>query len=130
MDGKKHIITDVQTLEEIQKTTESELKRVKFKIGLTYFAPIVSSFLSSFAVASIYFSKPDDIFVSGGIFGTLLAAGIITKFNPDERKYYDKTYGPFDSQSDFSPSLNEQRDALVEKLNLLKKEIKGNEKVL
>ena len=113
MDGKKHIITDVQTLEEIQKTTESELKRVKFKIGLTYFAPI-ASFLSSFAVASIYFSKPDDILVSGGIFGTLLAAGIFTKFNPDERKYYDKTYGPFDS----------------EKLNLLKKEIKGNGKVL
>lgn len=128
MNEKKHIITDVQTLEEIKKT-ESELKRVKFKIGRTYFASI-ASFLSSFAVAGIYFSKPDDIFVSGGIFGTLLAAGIFTKFNPDERKYYDKTYGPFDPQSDFSPSLNEQRDALVDKLNLLKKEIKGNGKVL
>ena len=128
MDGKKHIITGVQTLEELEKT-KAELDKVNFKIGLTYFAPI-ASFLSSFAVASIYFSKPDDILVSGGIFGTLLAAGIFTKFNPDERKYYDKTYGPFDSQSDFSPSLNEQRDALVEKLNLLKKEIKGNGKVL
>ncbi len=128
MNEKKHIITDVQTLEEIKKT-ESELKRVNFKIGRTYFAPI-ASFLSAFAIASVYLSRPEEILAAGTIFGTLAGINVFSIFNPYDRKYYDKTYGPFDPLSDYSPSLNEQKDDLVEKLESLKKEIKGNGKVL
>ena len=128
MNKKEHIITDVQTLEELEKT-KAELDKVNFKIGLTYLAPL-ASFLSSFAIASVYLSRPEEILVAGTIFGTLAGINVFSIFNPDERKYYDKTYGPFDSQSDFSPSLNEQKDDLVEKLESLKKEIKGNGKVL
>ena len=68
--------------------------------------------------------------MAGSIFGTLLGIEVFSKFNPDDIKYYNKTYGPFDHLSDYSPSLNEQRDVLVEKLESLKKEIKGNGKGL
>ena len=44
MNKKEHIITDVQTLEELEKT-KAELDKVKFKIGLIYLAPL-ASFLS------------------------------------------------------------------------------------
>ena len=128
MNKKEHIITDVQTLEELEKT-KAELDKVNFKIGLTYLAPL-ASFLSSFAIASVYLSRPEEILAAGTIFGTLAGINIFSIFNPYGRKYYDKTYGPFDPLSDYSPSLNEQKDDLVKKLESLKKEIKGNGKVL
>ena len=128
MNKKEHIITDVQTLEELEKT-KAELDKVNFKIGLTYLAPL-ASFLSSFAIASVYLSRPEEILAAGTIFGTLAGINVFSIFNPYDRKYYDKTYGPFDPLSDYSPSLNEQKDDLVKKLETLKKEIKGNGKVL
>ena len=81
MNEKKHIITNAQSFEEIQNV-ESELKKVNIKIGLSYFAPI-ASFLSSFAVASIYLNRPEEILVAGSIFGTLLGIEVFSKFNPD-----------------------------------------------
>ena len=68
-------------------------------------APL-ASFLSSFAVACVYLSRPEEILVAGSVFGTLLGINIFSVFNPYDRKYYDN-YGPFDSLSDYSPSLNE-----------------------
>ena len=82
-------------------------------------APL-ASFLSSFAVASVYLSRPEEILVAGTIFGTLLGINIFSVFNPYDRKYYDK-YGPFDPLSDYSPSLNEQKDDFVKKLESLNK---------
>lgn len=77
-------------------------------------APL-ASFLSSFAVASVYLSRPEEILVTGTIFGTLAGINVFSIFNPYGRKYYDKTYGSFDLQSDYSPSLHEQKDDLVER---------------
>lgn len=128
MNEKKHFITDVNTLDEIIKL-EAELKNVNIKINLINMVPI-AALLSSYAIFGIILTDPTDIFFAGSIFGLLSGAGIITKFNPNNRKYYGEGLEPFDYLSDYSPSLYEQRDDLIEKLKKLREEISDKGKVL
>jgi len=92
-------------------------------------API-AALISSYAISGIILTDPTYIFFAGSIFGLLSRAGIITKFNPNNRKFYGEGLELFDYLSDYSPSLYEQRDDLIKKLKKLREEISDKGKGL